>query len=157
MTTLALWDAQDHAHELLVAARAAEPEGPLGPCTVDLGTPTRYDHDHVWISGEVDDWTRDPDGTYHDLETYRLRLHAYVELTGDEYLPVRDRLKAILDAALTALEPQAWVGAIGCVYSVRITRGQVEETIVSEQPVARAMLATVWLEVKDMVDHAQLG
>lgn len=156
----ALWAAQDHAYALIDAARhvvgnaLAVVDPHFGRVALDLGQPTKIQPDHVWISGEVPDWTREPDSTDHDVEVFRFRVHVYCERATSEYLKVRDRTRAMTSAVLKELAPDRWLGAGGgAIFTARVRGGQVEESITNEQPMTRAMLATVTIEPRAIVDH----
>lgn len=155
----ALWAAQDHAFQLVDAARevpgnalAAIPK--FGKVALDLGTPAKFKPDHVWISGEVTDWTREPDSTDHDDERFRFRVHVYSERATPHYVVVRDRVREMLAAVLLALAPDRWLGvADGAIYTARVRGGQVEESITNTSPMTRAALATVTIEPRAIVDQ----
>lgn len=86
-----LWNAQDKAVALLRANLT-------GGVPVTLGEPGNKENTHVWIGGDVDDWTR----TYrlsglqaHD-ESYVLQIKALVVRKADDYATPRARLRTIL-------------------------------------------------------------
>lgn len=148
-----IWAAQDHAMALLTARRASDGSA-LAHVTLTLGKPGRVEEDHVWVSGEVPEWSRDPDATYLDRETYQLLVHVYSQLATQDYDDVRRRLRPMVEEVFAALEPVLWLGAAdGAITTARVRGGQVEEEIIREQPMTRAMLATIRVEPVGLVDQ----
>jgi hypothetical protein len=111
--------------------------------TVGLGAPGRLETDHVWVSGEIDDWTADyrTSGLAAKDETFDLRVHVYVQRLGG-YADSRARLQTLGEAVEDAIGSDHTLD--GTVMLATIRRSQVEETVLDDGR-SHGVLLTMWV------------
>lgn len=97
------------AQDALVAAIAARALMSTDNVPVTLGTPPRGgQREHVWISGEVTDWTQTWEttgavATAAREERFTLAVWAFKMVSGDAYAPARDRALVLLNEVAEVL------------------------------------------------------
>jgi hypothetical protein len=133
-----MWAAQDALHTLLGAATWP------GRVAVDMGVPARLEPDHVWLSGEVDDWSAEyrTSGLRAKDESFALRVHVYSTRLGG-YADARDRVRELGEVVEDTVADNYTL--TGTVMLAKIVRSVVEESI-GEDGRARAVLLTMWVE-----------
>lgn len=127
MVASGLWLAQDKLKEAI----RSRPN--LDRIAVNLGEPTRYEDDHIWISGEVGTWSQvfmDTAGVAKD-EEFTLTIHVLVSRSTNEYEMVRDRIKYICDEIEEALSSDLFLD--GAVEFAQIVEGRVDEFMADER------------------------
>lgn len=135
MVASGLWAAQD-ALKVALRARSA-----LDRVAITLGEPARYEDDHIWISGEVSDWSQkffDSAATGKD-ESFTLTIYVYAKRATHDYAVTRDRVKVLCDEVEEALASDLFLG--GSAEFQQITDLQVDELIPDERH--RALLVTL--------------
>lgn len=117
-----LWDAQD----ALLAA--LEGSATLAKVTKGLGAPGKFEREHVWISGEVDDWTLNyrQSGLVARDEDFGLRIHVLVTRTGVKYADSRARVIELGQAVEDAIAADYTLG--GAVMLATIERNTIDES-----------------------------
>lgn len=133
-----IWEAQDALYAALEGATYP------GRVSVDLGVPARLETDHVWVSGEVDDWSADyrTSGLAAKDESFTIRVHIYSTRLGG-YLDARDRVRELGQVIENAVTADYTLD--GTVMLAKITRSQLEESITDEGR-SRGLLLTFWVE-----------
>jgi hypothetical protein len=90
-----------------------------------------YEQDHVWVSGQVPEWTlRDGvSGLGAQDEDFILLVHVFVQRAGADYAEVADRAEVMGDAVKTALQSDPYFAPDNATINfARPAGGQVEET-----------------------------
>jgi hypothetical protein len=116
-----IWDAQD---ALLTALQA---NATLSEVTLDLGAPGRLERQHVWISGEVEDWSLayTTSGLVSRDEEFNLRIHVLVTMTGRSYVDARTRVVELGQAVEDVIADD--VTLAGTVMLATVARGSIDE------------------------------
>jgi hypothetical protein len=136
----ALWIAQDKLKEA-IRSRAN-----LDRVAVGLGEPTRYEDDHIWISGEVPSWSQqfmDSAATAKD-EQFTLEINVLVSRSTQEYVVVRDRVKYLCDEIEEALVSDLFLDST--VEFAQIIEGRVDEFVSDERK--RGLLVSLMVEIR---------
>lgn len=131
MVSSAIWAAQDGLLATITAALAAETATAKVP--VELGTPLTVKPEHIWISGEVQDWNQEytVSGLRQKDENFTLRICIAVQHLGLSYIKVRDRAKELGDIIENSIHADYTLG--GAVMLSK-TRGAVlEEALVGDK------------------------
>ena len=139
-----LFAAQDALYGLLRASSG------LAGVSVILGTPFRPEHEMVWISGEVDEWSRDyrTSGLVSQEESFTIRVHITSARLGTEYTPTRDRVKALGDAIDDVITANPQLS--GTVMLATIARAEFQEAADMDGR-GRAALLTLYIECSAFV------
>lgn len=116
---------------------------------IGLGVPVSPQRRHVWISGEVDNWTKTyaQSGLAASDEAFELRVHCLADVVGD-YTDARAAVHAMGEvvAGVVAADPVLG-GAVGLVV---VARMMMEESI-SEDGKGRQAMVTLYLSCKSYV------
>ena len=131
MVSSKLWASQDALLNLITTTLAADPD--TDKVAVELGTPTQVKDEHVWISGEVNDWDQSytVSGLRQKDERYSIRICIAVQRLGLNYAAVRDRAKAIGDLIEDAIHDDYTLG--GVVMLSQIKPASLEEALVGDK------------------------
>lgn len=133
-----VWAAQVALYDALDAATYP------GRVSVDLGVPGRLETDHIWVSGEVDEWSAQyrTSGLAAKDETFALRVHVYSARLGG-YTDARDRVRELGEVVEDAVHADYTLD--GSVMLAKISRSQLEESITDEGR-SRGLLLTFWVD-----------
>lgn len=133
-----VWAAQDALYTALSGATYP------GRVSVDLGVPGRLEQDHVWVSGEVDEWAAlyRTSGLAAKDESFSIRVHIYSTRLGG-YTDARDRVQELGEVVEDAVGADYTLS--GTVMLAKISRSQLEESITDEGR-SRGLLLTFWVE-----------
>lgn len=131
-----IWETQD----ALLAALSGTPV--LAKITKGLGAPAKFDREHVWISGEVDEWTLSypVSGLLARDEQFTLRVHVLVTRTGKTYADARERVVVLGQAVEDVIAEDVTLG--GAVMLATVARGSIDEAT-SGDGRARSLLLTI--------------
>lgn len=124
-----LWDAQDALYTLINAnATLASQKVP-----VTLGDPGRREAEHVWIGGEIPDWsqTYGVSGLQARDEEFVIPIITVVVWTSGDYVTARDRIKTIGAAIETTLAANPTLN--GTVMLATISRMATDEAAIPEE------------------------
>lgn len=124
-----LWDAQDALYSLINANTTLATQ----KVPVTLGDPGRREREHVWIGGEVSEWTQDygVSGLRARDEEFVIPIITVVVWTSGDYVTARDRVKAIGSAIETTLAANPTLN--GSVMLATITRMTTDEGAIPEE------------------------
>lgn len=133
-----VWAAQVALYDALDAATYP------GRVSVDLGVPGRLETDHIWVSGEVDEWSAQyrTSGLAAKDESFALRVHVYSTRLGG-YTDARDRVRELGEVVEDAVHGDYTLD--GSVMLAKISRSQLEESITDEGR-SRGLLLTFWVD-----------
>jgi hypothetical protein len=122
-----LWAAQDALYALLQA------EAGLARTQLTLGTPSDFQDENVWISGEVDNWTAiyAVTGLRAKDEQFTLRVGIVVQRLGNAYATPRDRAKELGQIVEDVIGANHTLS--GTVELANITSARLEETMMDER------------------------
>lgn len=133
-----VWVAQDALYAALDSATYP------GRVSVDLGVPGRLEQDHIWVSGEVDEWAAlyRTSGLAAKDESFTIRVHIYSTRLGG-YTDARARVQELGEVVEDAVGADYTLD--GTVMLAKISRSQLEESITDEGR-SRGLLLTFWVE-----------
>lgn len=141
-----LFDAQDALYSLLQAATWP------GRVSTSLGTPATFETDHVWVSGEVDDWSAEyrVSGLAAKDEAFTIRVHCFTKRLGT-YLDARQRVQALGEVVEDTITSNYTLS--GTVMLATIGRQQLEESQ-NEDGRGRQVLLTFFVDCQAHVPAA---
>jgi hypothetical protein len=115
---------------------------PLARIAKGLGAPAKFEQDHVWVSGEVDEWQRDyrQSGLASMDEQFTLRVHVLVRRSGATYGEVLTRVRVLAEAVEDAVNADYTLG--GAVMLATVQRGTIDEAAGGDGR-SRAVLMTL--------------
>lgn len=135
-----VWLAQDKLKE------AIRSRSNLDRIPVVLGEPTRYEDDHIWISGEVGGWSQtytDSAATTKD-EEFTIEINVLVSRSTNEYEMVRDRIKDLCDEIEQALNSDILLDS--AVEFAEIVEGSIDEFVSDERK--RGILVSLSVRIR---------
>lgn len=124
-----LWDAQDALYSLIHANSTLATQ----KIPVTLGDPGRREAEHVWIGGEITDWTQEygVSGLQARDEEFVIPVITVVVWTSEDYATARARIKVIGNAIENTLSANPTLN--GTVMHATITRMSTDEGAIPEE------------------------
>lgn len=124
-----LWDAQDALYTLIHANSTLATQ----KVPVTLGDPGSREREHVWIGGEITDWTQEygVSGLQARDEEFVIPIITVVVWTSEDYRTARARIKTIGEAIETTIAANPTLN--GSVMLATITRMSTDEGAIPEE------------------------
>lgn len=142
-----LWDAQDalyalvHANSTLAAQKVP----------VTLGDPGRREAEHVWIGGEINEWSSEygVSGLAASDEEFVIPIVAVVVWTTGDYIDARNRIKTIGNAIEATIAANKTLN--NTVMLATVTRRTTDEGAIPEER-KRLVGLTIFVTCRAHVD-----
>lgn len=135
-----LWATQ----EALATMIQASPS--IGTLLVKVGTPVDYGPENVYVASEVNEWNASyaVSGVRAKDETFVLRVGILVTRLGTEFLPARDRVKALGEIVEDVIAADRTLS--GNVELAVIERAELDDMMLDER--RRGVLLTIYVRCR---------